>query len=159
MYTTPLEKRITKYVQKFGIKRAYLQKEGFSYFPNTQTVKFSIRTFDEDELLIKFIEEKYDIDISDWYFIFSLLHEIGHHKTLPCISISDRLYDIYQRMHVLPLLEDTDRSYAYFNLYTETLADEWAIKYIEEHPRECWEFQRKCVSVMQHMYKKKSFKF
>ena len=76
-----LEKKITNFAKKFGIRHAFCT-DNFFYNIKKNTINFSIYTDEREPAHIKFINNKYDTDITDWYFIFSLLHEIGHHKTM-----------------------------------------------------------------------------
>ena len=153
MYATTLEKKITRYLKGFGIKRARVN-DYFCYQPSNQTITFSMFNYPEDELLIEFIRNKYDIDISLCYFVFALLHEVGHHVTLPLVSIEDYTNDGLMRQ----LVNASDqKDEFYFSLPTEVLATEWALAYLTQHFEECWNFQSKCLKIIQHIYKKKSF--
>jgi hypothetical protein len=156
MYATTLEKKITRYVNKFGVHRAKCTKYEFAYYPYNNSITFSILRFPEDQELIDHIKEKFDIDVSDWYFIFSLLHEIGHEQTLPRLREEDIETDIFNRS-ILSLMGHDNK--AYFNLPTEYAANAWAVDYLLNHQQECWDFQMKCLKIIRHVYKKKSFPY
>jgi hypothetical protein len=157
MYATTLEKKISRYLNKFGIKRAMcVEKIGFCYFPQHQKISFSMLTYDADYELIEFVNNKYEINIAPWYFIFCLLHEVGHHFTLSSFSKEELLNERLCRS-VMENMNDSNN--IYFNLATEVAATEWALTYLSKHPIECWNFQQKCLSIMEHIYKKKSFPY
>ena len=152
MYASTLEKKITKFVRKFGIKRAYC-KGDFMYFENG-TVFFSITRIPRHHPdYVEFINNKYEINIVPWFFIFSLLHEVGHHMTIPQLTEEQKMYEYTMRM-----MKDLDQK-TYLNLPAEDLANKWAIDYITNHQQECWDFQKKCSKIMRHIYKKKSFHY
>ena len=150
MYASTLEKKVTKFVRRFGIKRAFCT-DAFEY--QNGVINFTILSHPLDETFIDFINNKYNTDIAAWHFIFSLLHEVGHHVTFPVLSEDDLKWEYVIRMFGNPTNEE------YFSLPAEDLANRWAINYIEKHPQECWDFQNKCYKIMRHIFKKKSFHY
>lgn len=150
MYASTLEKKITRFVKQFGVRRAFCRDQ-FMY--HGDTIDFSILTDPEDRPYIDFLNNKYDIDIEQWFFVFCILHEVGHYITIPLLSKEELAYEYEMRMFHIQKSED------YFNLPAEDLANRWAIKYIENHPQKCWDFQNKCYKIMRHIFKKKSFHY
>ena len=157
-YAETLEKKIQKYFNQFGINHVVCT-DSFIYLPETKTVCFTIYNYTTDQELIDFINKKYDVDITDWFFIFSLLHEVGHHMTIDEITDDDMIAEIMMRNSILSIFEDENRNEIYFNLPAEDLANRWAIDYISNHEEECWKFQKKCFAIMQHIFNKKSFTY
>ena len=159
-YAGTLEKKIKKYLSRFGIKHVYCT-DSFFYMPESKTVCFTVLNYSTDDELIKFIDEKYDTNIRPWYFIFCLLHEVGHHMTVDQLTDEDMAFEIAARKMILPLFGDEveTRNSLYFDLPAEDLANRWAIEYIANHAEECWAFQCKCFKIMQHIFKKKSFTY
>lgn len=155
-YATTLEKRIRKFCKKFGIKTAFATEQ-FSYLPEKEVVTFTVLKYSEDDKLIKYINEKYNTDIGPWYFVFCLLHEIGHHMTLSNLSDEEYAFEQLMRKEVLNIIEVPNE--IYFTLPAEVMATEWALKYIMNHAQECWDFQRKCHAIMKHIVNKKSFHY
>ena len=137
-----LEKKITNFVKNFGIRRAFCT-DNFFYNIKKNTINFSVYIDDREPAHIKFINNKYDTDITDWYFIFSLLHEIGHHETMDELTDNDWLTEILVRNHC--------DSEIYWNLKAEDLANRWAIQYLIDHTEECWNFQKECYEIMRQM--------
>lgn len=156
-YASTLEKKVRKYVKKFGIKYAFAAKE-FAYLPKINAVTFSVLRYDTDWQLINHIKDVYEVDITPWFFIFSLLHEIGHHKTLREFSDEEYAEDQMWR-EVFNAIATPEVNYAYFHLPIEKKATEWAINYIENHEQECWDFQKRCIKDIIHICKKKSFHY
>lgn len=156
-YASTLEKKVRKYVKKFGIEYAFAAKE-FAYLPKINAVTFSVLRYDTDWQLINHIKDVYKVDITPWFFIFSLLHEIGHHKTLREFSDEEYAEDQMWR-EVFSAIATPEVNYAYFHLPMEKKATEWAINYIENHEQECWDFQKRCIKDIIHIYKKKSFHY
>ena len=150
MYASTLEKKISKFVRRFGIKRTFCTNY-FEY--RNGIIKFTILSHPLDETFIDFVNNKYNTDITSWYFIFSILHEVGHHVTLSTLSEDDLKWEYVIRTFGNLTNEE------YFNLPSEDLANKWAIDYILNHQQECWDFQRKCSKIMRHIYKKKSFHY
>ena len=154
MKTTTLDKHITKYCKKFGIRKAISSTE-FAYIPNNELVTYTMYMYDADLQFIELVNEKYSVDIRPWYFIFCLLHEIGHHITFDDLTQEDLLNDQILRQIIIPNIEDTEKcGRAYINLIAEDLATSWAIDYIDTHAKECWELQNKWLKLMAHYHKK-----
>lgn len=145
-----LEKNITNFVRQFGIKRAFNAKE-FAYYYGGGYLSFTCQRYSDDINLIKHIENTYDVeDLEPWFFIFSILHEVGHHMTLDSLTEEDLINEKLLRQIV------TDDN-AYFNLPAEDLANRWAINYLINNTEKCWKFQRKCFTILKHLYKKNRY--
>jgi len=157
-YATTLENNITRFVRKFGIKRSlYSEEHSFVYWEESNVITFDIMWHYENDLLINFINEKYDANIEPWFFVFCILHEVGHHKTLHLLTEEDRYNErILRTLANVQGLNNTDT--LYFNLPAEVLATDWAIEYMKNNLEECRRFQAKCMKILAHIYNKKSFK-
>lgn len=154
MKTTTLDKKITRYCKKFGIKKVTSSDE-FTYYPETETINYTMYLYETDLQFINLVNEKYSVDIRPWYFIFCLLHEVGHHLTLDELTEEDLLNDLFLRQIVIPNIENTDKcGRAYINLIAEDLATSWAINYIDTHLEECKLMQNKFLKIMAHYEKK-----
>ena len=160
MFATTLEKNVSKFVRKFGVNRARYsetfqyreRKDGYNY------IDFSFRHYNEDNLLIDHIKEKFGVDVEPMFWIFSLLHEVGHHMTFPKFEEDDFMEYGLMRQIVLPFMPPDEANKFYFGLPIEDAATRWAIQYIADHFEECWEFQCKVANLFEHTKKKKSFK-
>lgn len=157
MYSSVLDKKINNYCKKFGIDKVFCDKE-FSYYPETDRISYTIIQYTTDELVTQLINEKYNVDIEPFYFIFSLLHEIGHHMTIDELTDEDLQDDLMCRQMIIPYIEDEIRQgRAYINLIAEDYATRWAIDYIDNHLKECIKVQSRFIKIINHYYKKKSF--
>ena len=158
MYSSVLDKKINNYCKKFGIDKIFCDKE-FSYYPETDRISYTIIQYTIDDIIIQLINEKYNVDIEPFYFIFSLLHEIGHHMTIDELTEEERENDLICRQMVIPYIEDEiGQGKAYINLTAEDLATSWAIDYIRNHLEECARTQDRFIKIINHYYKKKSFR-
>lgn len=156
MYTTTLDKKVTKYCKKFGIKKVTYGND-FSYIPDFKAITYTMFITENDEYFIELVNKKYNVDIRPWYFIFCLLHEVGHHMTLNELTEEDLLNDLFLRQIVIPNIENEKKcGQAYINLIAEDLATSWAIDYIDSHLNECAEIQERFLKVMKHYSRKKS---
>lgn len=152
--TDRLDNTITKYVRKFGVRRAFSGKE-FCFYDNINVITYSVFHNQLDAQWAEYINQKYDCDIKPFYFIFSLLHEVGHYKTLPTIPKDVIEEELFIRANLLDKIETQEEmNEVYTNLPSERAANEWAIAYLEKNYISCWEFQRKIFSILAHYYKK-----
>lgn len=153
MKTDTLDKNITRFVKRFGVKRAILYNE-FCYDYITERIGYTIFDNSKSLLNIMYINEKYGVDIEPYSFIFPILHEIGHHVTANQVDFD---IEIYLR-GILELEEDfSEWVKAYYNLPAEQLANEWAIDYLMKHQEECQKLQNKWYKIIYHIYKKNNF--
>lgn len=158
-YAETLEKKIKKYCSRFGIADVFCSNS-FIYYPKSKTISFTVYNYVDDKDLIDFIKRKYDADISQWFFIYSLLHEIGHHQTVHKLTQED--IDCQITVHKFLSffnISNSRKNFVHFNLPAEDLAHRWALEYLVNHSDECWKFQQKCLKIIQHIYNKKCFTY
>lgn len=76
---------------------------------------------------IAYINSTYHIDISNKvdYFVFSLLHELGHHMTMDSLDETDLQEELVTRR----LIELTENDSLYFTLPSELAANDWAFEH------------------------------
>lgn len=156
--TTTLEKNVTNFVRKFGINRANYENR-FCMNLTRNCIDFTVQKYYEDDLLIEHIQKKFGINIEPFYFVFSLLHEIGHSMT--ALSFSEEEWERYRFLSevLLPLMPDTvERHSLYWNLPIEDAANAWAVNHLVNNIEDCWNFQCKCGKILEHTKKKKSFR-
>ena len=158
MKATTLDKRVTKFCKKFGVNKAFASKE-FCYYSGAEIISYTFLITHTDKIFIDLVNEKYGVDIRPWYFIFCLLHEIGHHLTLDTMSQEELFNDYLTRTLVIPLMNDERESgKAYIDLTAEHLATSWAIDYIDSHLEECREIQNRFMKIIAHYNKKQCLK-
>ena len=128
----------------------------FSYYYNDNLVEVSLVTIDRaSKNFLDFVEKEFNFIHAD-IFLWSLLHEIGHHETLD--DLDDDAYELSQEikrnLQTDNNIKDEVRDYIYFNLYDEYIATEWAANYMEEHYQEVKEFWNKLQPLILNFYKK-----
>ena len=139
-----LTKEIKTYCRKFGIAKVRFANE-FSYYPEKEMITYTIYIDEMDEELTDLIEEKYHIDIRPIYFVFALLHEVGHHMTLDDLTEEDLETDLLLRA-MIPFFEEKGK--AYLGFPAEDMSTSWSLYYILNNVDECFDFQNRCYQIM-----------
>lgn len=130
-----------KVVDKFVSKWDCSARVGteFAYFYLTNEISWSLLvTEDADKYFQSFLNENFP-DITADTFIWSLLHEVGHHETIDDWTPEeqkefDAKKDFIEELYKAK--QDKKISYLYFNLPDEYAATCWAAEYIRENPEE-----------------------
>ena len=141
-----LNKVVTAQLENFGIEKAKLS-DTYSYcYPNVITYKLT--EVMEDEIFNQFVFERFGYEVKNT-FIFSLLHEVGHHKAND--NIVDDIYDFCQQEkerieEAIQTIDNYDEikelEYQYFTLPDEIMATQWAVNFARNNALECdvmWE--------------------
>lgn len=131
--------------------------ERFIYWNDgiNEVVNFTIEDFDPeiDEIFRQYITETYGVDMEKYDFIFSLFHEIGHYMTIEQVDIISENY-LRELIHQTET-DLTKIQYAYFNLESEKLANDWAYWYFTSCFDECKRFTKKVLPLIKFYYKDK----
>ena len=130
-----------KVVDKFVSKWDCSARVGteFAYFYLTNEISWSLLvTEDADKYFQSFLNENFP-DITADTFIWSLLHEVGHHETIDDWTPEeqeefDAKKDFIEELYKAK--QDKKISYLYFSLPDEYAATCWAAEYIRENPEE-----------------------
>jgi hypothetical protein len=124
----------------------------------------------EDKLYNEFVLERFNLDVSKFSYLFALLHEVGHHKTLPFVwGEWDNLnltYDFCQRekerieTEMVDATEDEikDLEWQYFNLPDEIMATMWAVNFVKKHPKRAKKMMKEINKNYQDFYRKNNVK-
>lgn len=162
-----LNKAVSATLKPFGIRKAKVHKE-YAYFLNNSLVTFKITEGSlEDDWFIEFVKERFDYDVK-LPFIFSILHEVGHHKTLEDVYANDDLYNfcISEKKRIdkeMKTLEDETLArkleFEYFNLPDEIIATAWAVSYMKNHPKKVKKMWEKCQKALMEFYKTNKINF
>lgn len=140
-----LNKVVTAQLSDFGLKAKLSDTYSYCY-PSVITYKLTETM--EDELFTKFVFERFGYKIEN-SFIFSLLHEVGHHMAND--NIVDDIYDFCQqeKERIEEAIQTADAydvvkelEYQYFTLPDEIMATQWAVNYARNNALECevmWE--------------------
>lgn len=144
-----LERKIGKVLKPFGVHvtlyENFMYNNGWVFFPF-----FEAPVLGEAHRRWISAHFKVEIPVSE-YFLFSLLHEVGHHFTL--CELTDE--DITEEMVLRTILEISDLSTeevneAYFNLNAELLATEWALDFMANNVEWCKSANRKVYQALRH---------
>lgn len=146
-----LENKIEKILKPFGVKVAMYEKffygDGWVFF-----TPFEDPSIEKHHS--RWIAKNYNVEMNtNTYFLFSLLHEVGHHMTIKDITEEDLNYEIFCR-NVLHCADNSPEEIneAYFNLPAEILATEWALEYMLNNPKWCIKASRKIHNAIHHFY-------
>lgn len=152
-----LNKAISAQLEPFGIKKAQLTDE-YAYYFDEEKVTFKITENEAgDEWFKEFVAERFGFDVK-YPFVFSLLHEVGHHKTEDDVdgSLYDFCIEEKERIHNEMQTADDERSKAlewqYFNLPDEIIATAWAVRYCRKHPRKVKKMWAEMLIALQAFY-------
>lgn len=130
-----------KVVDKFVSKWDCSARVGteFAYFYLTNEISWSLLvTEDADKYFQSFLNKNFP-DITADTFIWSLLHEVGHHETIDDWTEEEQEFFDSEKERIDELYRQStnkDLSYLYFNLPDEYAATCWAADYIRENPEE-----------------------
>ena len=158
-----LNKAITKEIESFGIKKAKVDTE-YSYLDRIVYFKLTKGTL-EDEWFKNFILERFGYKV-EFPFVISILHEIGHYKTLDELYENNTLYNFCnsEKKRIkkeMETEEGTDRAcqleFEYFNLPDEIIATAWAVNWAKKHPKKVRKMWKNCQRALMEFYKKNLF--
>ena len=154
-----LNKTVSTALKPFGIASAELSDE-YAYLFTSEKVLFKI-TEDTmgDRLFIKFVKDRFDYDVR-YPFIFSLLHEVGHHKTDEDVEGAVENFCQEEKAILTDAIANTTDEkeiekyeYRYFSLPDEIIATAWAVKFCKEHPKKVENMWKKMETALMDFYK------
>lgn len=144
-----LERKIGNVLKDFNVKVAmynqFLYSNNWVFFTPFESAILG-------EYHREWIANKFGVELDrNIYFLFSLLHEVGHHFTLGQLSEEELNYETFCR-EVLSLSEDSPREVneAYFNLPAEILATKWALEFMLNNMEWCNKKARLIYQALRH---------
>lgn len=153
-----LENKIEKILKNFGVKVAmynqFLYSEGWVFFTLFESSALG-------EYHRAWIAENFGVKMNvSAYFLFSLLHEVGHHYTLENLTEEDLKYESFCR-EILSCSDNTPKEVnkAYFNLPAEILATQWALEYMINNQEWCAKVTRKIYEAVRHFGNSNGWEF
>lgn len=135
-----LNRAIAAELAPFGITAVKLVARDYAYYDDDCSIEYClVDGTTEDKLFTEFIEDRFDYKVKNIWMI-SILHEIGHHYTMP--DISDEIFDfcnsekdrIAAALATATAAESKKLEFQYFNLPDEIMATQWAVHYAKTHP-------------------------
>lgn len=153
-----LDKMLTEFVEKFGCT-AEMGAE-FCYWKDDELINYTlvVSTF-SDKVWKEYVYKTFNYKIEN-IFIFSLLHEIGHHFTMDNFPKSHRNFEEKMVAKIEKDLSnskseilDRNLNLEYFNLPMEKVATKWAVHYAKTHKLELRIFWKKFRKELHKFYK------
>lgn len=133
-----LDRVITKFTEKFGCT-AEMGAE-FCYWKGEDLINYSLLIgLSSDKLWSEYVLKNFNYKIEN-IFMFSLLHEIGHHLTMDNFTKKQRNLENKSVEKIEKKLEEevSEISYRnlnmeYFDLPMERVATKWAVQFSKKH--------------------------
>lgn len=152
-YIEELNSLINDFIRPCGCKAEV--DTDFAYYPNEKVVTWSPFMMDKaDKYFSEFVTTKYAHITAD-IFLWSLLHEVGHHVTynkwqkneLENFTHTKELLENYINKFDISEEEEKDLYIGYFKLGDELCATEWAAQYMENYAGKIKKFWKKFIKV------------
>ena len=154
-----LNREMTDLFRPYGVTKMFLGNE-YEIIWKNKKVEFTIEVRIEDVWFADFIKHKFGL-VTDYPFILSLFHEIGHLNTYDSIPDEVVSFDYDETIRItneidsLDVLDIEGRKklvYDYFNLESEVAATKWAVRYVRKHPEEVEELAKKVQTALMKFY-------
>ena len=154
-----LNKSIGKSMYPFGINATVLQNEFAFYFDNN-IITFKLTEDDSDNYFSHFVRQRFKFE-TDYTFVLSLLHEVGHYKANDEICGDIYNFCISEKERIEKEIENAQKtsdviklSYEYFNLPDEIMATQWAVNYMKNNPKKVKKMWKKMEKSIKEFYQK-----
>ena len=153
-----LNKAISTELKDFKVN-AVLDTE-FAMFMEDRIIGYKLDVNTVDKWFDEYIYKTFGFDVGENDFVISLLHEIGHFKTLN--QVEQKTYDKAQKeiAKIQKKLEkvDTERKeknlhFKYFSVPTEIIATAWAVEWARNHPKKYKKMCKNTLLAIQEFYK------
>jgi hypothetical protein len=147
--TKELEQAIDKFIEPFGLSSKL--DTDFAYYFEKDLVTFSLFQIDAYNDFILDAESRFPSVLGVHPFMWSLLHEVGHHETWDELTEEE----IEESMQIKDSI-DTDNHSSKMSYYTcpdEYAATDWAGHYLEENREEVEDFWESLIPLFREFYK------
>lgn len=150
-YIKELNNLINDFIRPCGCKAEV--DTDFTYYPNEKVVTWSPFMMDKaDRYFNEYVKSQYT-DIEADIFLWSLLHEVGHHMTYN--TWSDELLEEFEKTkdYAASILKEKNLTarrekvsyFMYFSTRDEECATQWAAEYMESNPERVLAFWNKFI--------------
>lgn len=148
-----LTKEINKWTQKnFGIKTVL--NEDFCAWCDEFKIGYTLVVCSQDaETFLEDVSMRYP-DIKADYFLWCLLHEIGHCMTDEMWSEEEQERFDAELERMTEIENTKDKSYWYYSIPNEFFATRWAGDYMTAHPKKIAKFWNKIQPKILEIYEK-----
>ena len=129
----------------------------FGYYPIHNLVSISLVTIDRaSKNFLSFVNKEFG-DITADIFLWSLLHEIGHHETWDDLTDSELELSAALKDAITDNenVSDNGRDFIYFYIPDEYAATEWAANYMIENSQEIKAFWSRLQPLILDVYEEK----
>lgn len=125
----------------------------FSYYYESNLITWSLLVSDTtDNTFKQFVEKEFSYITAD-LFLWSLLHELGHHETCDYWSEEEQIKFDEQKDKLENSTEDYAKScIEYYYIQDEYEATKWAADYMEEHIEKISELWDKLQEAIMNFY-------
>lgn len=148
-----IDKIINKFLEPFECT-ARLSTD-FGYYHTENLITYALVETEKGRASFMQSVERLKPTVTADVFLWSLLHEIGHHETM------DYMTDKEEKLSnkIKEEVAQTKRPYAdYYNAPDEKLATTWAVEYAETHTEELLTFWNKLQKAIMDFYKENNIK-
>ena len=119
----------------------------FAYYTDDSSITYALLVRDESEEAFQKFVEKLFPNIHAPIFLWSILHELGHHETED--EFEDDEWEDYMALTSMDISNEV-----YFELDIERAATVWAGEYIQSHVDEVAELWNKLQPAIKNFYSK-----
>ena len=153
-----LDRAISKQFEPFGVKKV-VSSDDFAYFYYKKIITYSIMEDISNKWYMDFVKKTFGYTPKD-EFIFSLLHELGHHFTMDSVDLmvdaycQDEKARIDEELKLANPYQQKAISMKYFALPDEYVATKWAVDYERNHPQKVEKMRKEIYSALNKFYKR-----
>lgn len=149
--TLKIEKIINDFLEPFECKCEL--SDGFTFDDATNIITYALFYAQDgtDKDFLDAIEKHHKPQVTADLFLWSLLHEIGHHETL--CQFSDKDFEEYLTFST-DAFEGKHTNYEYCTCPIEWTATEWAVEYANNNFEEISIFWNELQSALMEFYRK-----
>lgn len=142
-----LTRCINEFLSQFGVKATLT--DDFCYWHHKNFIEYTLFTTAKCTKDFMASVERCNPIVKADEFLWSLLHEVGHHYTMDSID-----KDTYEEIWEIKAEIEKGKipAYKYYDLLDERLATEWAVKYANTHTEELSKFWEKCQDKILKFY-------
>ena len=151
-----LDRQISKQFKHFGIKCRYA--DDFAYFYYKKIVSYSIQEDITNKWYMDFVEKTFKYKPINC-FVFSFLHEIGHHFTMDDIDCEIDAFCQEEKARIDEEIKNANvyqrrgLSMKYYALPDEYIATKWAVEYEKNHREEVKKIWKNIELILYMYYK------
>lgn len=146
------DEKVTKVINTFLKQFGLTCKLGndFAYYPGDDLITYAFAYVDIDAEGFMRSIERLNPQVKADIFLWSLLHEVGHHETIDMLTdkenrACDKAKKKLNKRSLRGEIVDLDE---YYDMLDERLATEWAVDYANRHPKtleKTWEIISRAI--------------